>query len=60
MANTVYAFLGRHFQGASCSTRNPGLKPWAILSDHFMVKNRSDLNSSQHRSNSSALGKKHQ
>jgi hypothetical protein len=29
--------LGRHFQGGSCATRHPGLKPWAILSDHFMV-----------------------
>jgi hypothetical protein len=31
--------LGCHFQGTSPYASNPGLKPWAILSDHFMVKN---------------------
>jgi hypothetical protein len=30
--------LGRHFQGESCDTSNPGLKPWAVLCDHFVVK----------------------
>jgi hypothetical protein len=30
--------LGRHFQGGS-KLPHPGLKPWAILCDHFMVKN---------------------
>jgi len=44
--------VGRHFssfvpvalqtmtdrQGVSSITRNPGVKPWAVLCDHFMVK----------------------
>jgi hypothetical protein len=30
--------LGRHFQAIN-TLANPGLKPWAVLLDHFMVKN---------------------
>jgi hypothetical protein len=29
-------------QGDHVSDTYPGLKPWAIFSDHFMVKNRLD------------------
>ena len=29
--------LGRHFQGGCCAAPHPGLKPWAVLSDHSMV-----------------------
>ena len=36
--NMLNARFGRHFQGAPCASRNSGLKPWAVLSDHFMVK----------------------
>jgi hypothetical protein len=32
-SNTVNARIGRHLQGESSGTRNPGLKPWAVLSD---------------------------
>jgi hypothetical protein len=32
--------IGCHFQGTSPSQTDPGLKPWAILSDHFMVKSK--------------------
>jgi hypothetical protein len=32
--------LGRRFQGGSCALPHPGLKPWAVLSDHFMVIGR--------------------
>jgi hypothetical protein len=32
-ANNPDTHFGRHFQGALCD-----LKPWAILSDHFMVR----------------------
>jgi hypothetical protein len=32
--------LGRHFQGGTDYGRVPGLKAWAVLSDHFMVKSR--------------------
>jgi hypothetical protein len=31
--------FGRHFQGDLGVLPHPGLKPWAILLDHFMVKN---------------------
>jgi hypothetical protein len=31
--------FGRHFQGDFGVLPHPGLKPWAILLDHFMVKN---------------------
>ena len=37
-ATPLKALLGRRFQSVSGSTPNPGLKPWAVLSDHFMVK----------------------
>ena len=37
--NIVNARFGRHFQGGLRASSNPGLKPWAILSDHFMVQN---------------------
>ena len=40
--NILNARLGRHFQGALRASCNPGLKPWAVQSDHFMVKNRVD------------------
>jgi hypothetical protein len=30
--------LGGHYQGTSPRPPNPGLKPWAILLNHFMVK----------------------
>jgi hypothetical protein len=31
--------FGRHFQGDLEVLPHPGLKPWAILLDHFMVMN---------------------
>jgi len=34
--------VGRHFQGVFC-VPHPGLKPWAILLDHFMVENARPL-----------------
>jgi hypothetical protein len=33
-------FVCRHLQGGSLGPHYPGLKPWAILLDHFMVKNQ--------------------
>ena len=33
--------VGRHLRGASLHFAYPGLKPWAVLSDHFMVKKQS-------------------
>jgi hypothetical protein len=30
--------FGRHFQGGPDDSRVPGLKTWAVLFDHFMVK----------------------
>ena len=30
--------IGCHFQGTFSNPANPGLKPWAMISDHFMVK----------------------
>jgi hypothetical protein len=32
--------FGRHFQGGPDDGRVPGLKTWAVLFDHFMVKNQ--------------------
>ena len=32
--------FGRHFQGDPDDGRVPGLKTWAVLFDHFMVKNQ--------------------
>jgi hypothetical protein len=37
--------LGCRFQGTSPTPPNPGLKPWAILLDHFMVNSRIDKTS---------------
>jgi hypothetical protein len=36
----VTSNLGSHFQGTSPKSPNPGLKPRAVLSNHFMVKGR--------------------
>jgi hypothetical protein len=33
--------FGRHFQGSPDNGRAPGLKTWAVLFDHFMVKKES-------------------
>jgi hypothetical protein len=33
--------LGRHFQGGSRATHNPGLKPWAVLYSRFAAKSDS-------------------
>jgi hypothetical protein len=30
--------LGRHFQGESSETPNPGLKPWAIIFNRFQLR----------------------
>ena len=42
MLNTLNA-LRRHFQGESSTTPNPGLKPWAILWDHFVVEDSQSI-----------------
>jgi hypothetical protein len=38
--------LGRPFRGGFAGRRNPGLKTWAVLLDHFVVKGISCLASS--------------
>jgi hypothetical protein len=35
--NPLPTIFGRHFQGAFSRATNPGLKPWAILSNRFAV-----------------------
>lgn len=35
--------FGRHFQGGSDDCRVPGLKTWAVLFDHFMVKSQASM-----------------
>jgi hypothetical protein len=37
----VVPSIGCHFQGMIHNQLTPGLKSWAVLSNHFMVQNRS-------------------